>query len=345
VLHDVGNVLMTIRLRAERLVAQERENDEVAAIAEAARRAGTLARRMLDLQRGVAVESRPFAVEAEAARVVSALAAAAPLGVTLRLDVPPTLPRALGDPWQVEQVLLNLVKNAVEAVGERGTVTLSVRALAGRVEAAVQDDGPGMAPEVVARLGAPFVTTKAVGQGTGLGVFMARSLVEAMGGVLRWESAPGQGTRALVSLPAAEEGAPSGAGVLLALSDAAERERLSRPLKLDGIPVLTAGDGERAMKLLAAKGDAVGLVLLDVTLPGKGARAVLAELRQLHPDLTVYLVADSAEPERVEAAKSAGAAGMLAAPLEPEDVRDLLGAAGPAHPDDASPKPERLPIQ
>ncbi|MCW8138924.1 MAG: PAS domain S-box protein [Planctomycetota bacterium] len=102
------------------------------------------------------------------------------------------------DPGQVKQVLWNLLANALDAARER--VVVRARALPGGVEVRVADDGPGMPPEVLARCFEPFRTSKA--QGTGLGLTICKRIVEAHGGALRLESAPGAGTAASFSLPA-----------------------------------------------------------------------------------------------------------------------------------------------
>ncbi len=106
--------------------------------------------------------------------------------------------RALGD------ALRGLLKNALQASGPAGTVTLRVTAERGRVRASVQDRGPGMAPEVLARVGEPFFTTKGPGEGMGLGLFLTRALAEQLGGEFHIASRPGSGTEALIDLPAAE---------------------------------------------------------------------------------------------------------------------------------------------
>jgi signal transduction histidine kinase len=113
---------------------------------------------------------------------------------------------ALTDGGLVEQVLVNLVVNGAQAVppGRAGRVAVSAAADAARTVIVVEDDGQGMAPEVLARVFEPFFTTKPAGEGTGLGLSISRGLLAAVGGTLRLESTPGRGTRAIVELPALE---------------------------------------------------------------------------------------------------------------------------------------------
>jgi two-component system sensor histidine kinase RegB len=109
-------------------------------------------------------------------------------------------PRALGD------ALRGLLKNALQASGPAGNVTLRMTAEGGRVRATVQDDGPGMPPDVLARVGEPFFTTKGPGEGMGLGLFLTRALAEHLGGEFHIVSRPGAGTEASIDLPAADAG-------------------------------------------------------------------------------------------------------------------------------------------
>jgi two-component system sensor histidine kinase RegB len=114
--------------------------------------------------------------------------------------------RVLVPPRAFAQILRGLVKNAREASLSDDGVALRVRTQGKALELEVADRGAGMSPEVLARVGDPFFTTKEPGKGLGLGVFLARSLLERLGGSLRFESEPGRGTRVLLSLPVAGEG-------------------------------------------------------------------------------------------------------------------------------------------
>jgi signal transduction histidine kinase len=121
------------------------------------------------------------------------------------------LPPVLGDPDQLQQVLLNLIVNAIQAIEGSGQVTLSTRFVPnstghhGLVEAAVTDTGPGIAPEDAARIFDPFFTTKGAVAGTGLGLAISREIVLSHRGDVRVESVPGRGSRFIMSLPPADE--------------------------------------------------------------------------------------------------------------------------------------------
>jgi two-component system, NtrC family, sensor histidine kinase HydH len=127
-------------------------------------------------------------------RVLSARAQAARVRLSSRGDA-----LVEGDPRRLEEALLNLVANAIEATPPGGEVVVEVRPGADRIEIVVRDTGCGIAPETLRRLGTPFFTTRE--EGTGLGVALARSVIARHGGSLRYESEPGKGTTVTAKLP------------------------------------------------------------------------------------------------------------------------------------------------
>ena len=109
------------------------------------------------------------------------------------------------DPQRLEDALLNLVANGIEATPPGGEVAVEVRPSGGEIEILVRDTGRGMPPDALRRLGTPFFTTRP--EGTGLGVVLARSVIALHGGTLRYESAPGKGTTVRATLPACDRAA------------------------------------------------------------------------------------------------------------------------------------------
>jgi two-component system, NtrC family, sensor kinase len=111
---------------------------------------------------------------------------------------------ALGNANQLQQIAVNLIVNAVQAMGTRGQLTLAVGPSGpGRVRLAVQDTGPGVRPEIAKRIFEPFFTTKPEGQGTGLGLSICYQIAEEHGGTIRVEPAPERGACFVVELPTA----------------------------------------------------------------------------------------------------------------------------------------------
>jgi len=122
-------------------------------------------------------------------------------GTELVLDLSPELPDTTADPGQLNQVLVNLVVNALQAMPNGGRLTVQTRAGGSHISVVVEDTGTGMSEDVVEKLFVPFFTTKDVGEGTGLGLPVAHGIVTSHGGSIKVESTVGQGTRFEIQLP------------------------------------------------------------------------------------------------------------------------------------------------
>jgi two-component system NtrC family sensor kinase len=124
-------------------------------------------------------------------------------GVTLDLDLRQPLGSVAADESQLELALLNLVTNALDAMPGGGTLTLAAASDGGRVRIAVRDTGDGIDAAVLPRIFEPWVTTKAAGRGTGLGLTITRDLVTSLGGTIAVSTSHGRGTTFTIELPAA----------------------------------------------------------------------------------------------------------------------------------------------
>jgi nitrogen fixation/metabolism regulation signal transduction histidine kinase len=208
--HEIKNPLTPIAMGVETLRdALERKRPDfpeifeegTRAISDEVRRLKRIVDEFSRFARLPAPEKAPVAPEELVASAL-ALFTAAPPGVTLTREVQPDLPQVLADRDQVLQVILNLVRNALDALGPRGG-SLAVRAsrTAGGVAFTVRDDGPGIAPADQARVFEPYFTTKE--GGTGLGLAIARRIAEEHGGTLEVDSTPGAGAAFTLVLPSA----------------------------------------------------------------------------------------------------------------------------------------------
>jgi signal transduction histidine kinase len=119
-------------------------------------------------------------------------------------EIESTLPRVMGNRGRLQQVLMNLLLNAVDAMPDGGTIGVRASASAGRVRLTVSDTGVGIPAEHLEKIYDPFFTTKPRGQGTGLGLSVSYGIVKEHAGTLTAESAPGEGSRFIVSLPISE---------------------------------------------------------------------------------------------------------------------------------------------
>ena len=206
--HDLGSLLTTARLDADRLLAQRDDDTDAPVLDVALDRAGKLARQLVEL--GLGEQATPCAIDAGAALgCLSPLLGTLGPQVSLRLEAPRTSVRLR--PGDLERIVLNLVRNAAEAMEGGGTVRLGLRRvnLGADVEDAgpglyavvsVEDDGPGMKDEVAERAFDPRISSH--GEGRGLGLTVVRTLVREAGGFVRVATREGEGTRFDVFLPA-----------------------------------------------------------------------------------------------------------------------------------------------
>ncbi|HEY7336200.1 MAG TPA: ATP-binding protein [Bryobacteraceae bacterium] len=233
----------------------------------------------------------------------------------LDVNLPKNLPTVRANPGQIRQVVMNLITNASEALGEgAGAISISTGlvhpandSVAGvqngeYVRVTVGDTGCGMTKEVQARIFDPFFTTKFAGRGLGLAA--VQGIVRGHGGAIDVESEPGQGSRIEIRLPVRQtsrDGGVAGTGasankagsaarsVLVIEDEPALRIAVSKMLQKSGFTVSEAGDGRAGVDLFRAHEQNIDVVLLDMTLPGMSGREVLGELRRIRPDVQVIL--------------------------------------------------------
>ncbi len=253
------------------------------------------------------------------------------------------------DPTQLHQVLINLMTNASDALGDRnGRITVTtgqIRAeendLSGAMGAEgltsgeyayleVTDDGTGMDPKTRARIFEPFFTTKFVGRGLGLAAVLG--IVRAHDGALLVDSEPGRGTTVRLLLPLApppsrpdipieaqDPDLPAGS-ILLADDDPAVREFVTEALERAGGNVLLAKNGAEAIEIYRRHGQDITLVLLDMTMPEMNGAEALRELRRMRPDVRVILMSGFSEELAFNALDDRAPDGFLQKPFFPETL-------------------------
>jgi signal transduction histidine kinase len=209
VAHEVRNPIAAIELNAELVgdLVKERggaDMEEAATLVTAIREQVNALDAITEEYLAFARFPRPQYDEDSVNEMVAALVefvrpVAARQGSTVEATTDQTVPPMAIDRTLLRQSILNLVKNGLEALGRGGKLTVSTRRVDDQVEIAIQDTGPGIAAEVGDRLFEQFFTTKP--QGTGLGLYISRQIIEEHGGTLRWKSAPGAGTTFTATLP------------------------------------------------------------------------------------------------------------------------------------------------
>jgi signal transduction histidine kinase len=350
VAHDFNNFVTAILGAADqlhqRLAEESPLHADVEEIEKAAQRAADITRQLLALTRRQAIAPRLLDPNDVVSGMLGLLARL--VGEEIRLDASLLAQAAAvtADRGQLEQVLLNLVVNARDALrdGGGGTITLRTRVEGKSVLMEVQDDGSGMSAEVQARMFEPFFTTKEVGQGTGLGLSTVWGIVRDSGGEVRVRSAAGEGTTMTVLLPlcapsdapAAEvrprvaSGLPVGRETILLVEDDEQLRTLARlGLGRLGYTVLLARDVDEALARCGEQPGPIDLLVTDVVMPKASGPVVAERVRALRPGTAVLFV--SGYPEEALARYGSAIAGpLLRKPYTPRQmaakVREVLDA-------------------
>jgi PAS domain S-box-containing protein len=331
--HDFNNLLTGILGNATLLARRNRTlaSKELDDIISAAERAAELTRQMLAYAGRGRMRVEPVDLAREIEPIVGLVRASASKKVEISTQLASDLPPVLADAAQVQQIVMNLVMNAAEAIGDHvGHVWVSTRVVdldgpftdpahgfepppPGRyVSLVVRDDGCGMTAAQRARIFEPFYTTKFTGRGLGLAAVLGAT--RGHGGAIRVESEPGAGTTFEVLFriaPVVERRAEpargpatqgSGGLVLVVDDEPIVRSMTQRALESSGYRTLAAGNGREAIEAFRAHAAEIRCVVLDLTMPVLGGREALREIRTLRPDVPVVLTSgyDEAETARAE---------------------------------------------
>lgn len=320
--------------------------DEIVRTAE---RAAALTRQMLAYAGKGALAMQALDLSVQVREMARLLTSMISKKVELRLDLAESLPSALGDAAQIQQLVMNLVINGAEAIGDRpgrvvvstGHVDLTSAGLRActladecapgpHVHITVEDDGMGMDAATLARIFDPFFTTKFTGRGLGLAA--VHGIVRGHRAALAVRSAPGCGTWFRVHFPATAGVTPAanpppalvdfhGQGTILVVDDEEMvRSLVERVLTHWGYTVVTAPDGREALAAIEGRTGDLRLVLLDMTMPVLDGVETCAEIRRRWPALPVVLMSGYAEEEARRRAPAGGPSGFLEKPFSTHDL-------------------------
>jgi PAS domain S-box-containing protein len=306
VAHDFNNLLGVILNYAGFLTKRIEPGDplaaDVAEIRRAAERAAELTRQLLLFGRREVTRPTAFYLRTVVDDLAPMLRRTLGTDVELvvRTSSEPTL--VFADRGQIEQVLMNLVLNARDAISGHGTVTVGVERLPGAVELSVSDDGGGMSPEVLDQAFEPFFTTKSRDGGSGLGLASVHGIVSQAGGEVTITTSPGVGTRINVRLPPparhlAAESARTADKVLVVDDEAAVRAVTARMLRESGYVVVEAGSGVEALDRIGSDAADTTIVITDVVMPSMSGPELAGALRTSRPDIKVLLMSGYAHGE------------------------------------------------
>ncbi len=317
--HDFNNLLAAILGFGEfvllELPPESAARQDMEEVLRAARSASDLTRQLLAFGRQEPSAPGPVDLAAVVDGVVGMLRRLMGANVELRTSSAMGVGRVMADVRALEQVIVNLVINARDAMPTGGTILIHVEPAWGRIDGdeavelvrlSVTDTGVGMTPETIEHIHEPFFTTKAPEQGTGLGLATVFAVVRAAGGRVSVTSRPGRGTRFTVELPAVaatpavqvlshDTGSSPSQLVLLVETDRALRAAYGRQLRAAGFGVIEAASADLALELLAGDERPLGAVVADVTLPGIQGEELIRRLRTSRPDLAAVLLTGAEE--------------------------------------------------
>jgi PAS domain S-box-containing protein len=340
--HDFNNLLASvlggIQLLQRRLPLEERDRQIIDQMHHAAQQGAELVRRMMAFARKQELTPASVSPESLCSSVTALIAPA--MGGTVKVEcAPPKTDRFLFvDKSQLELALVNLILNARDAMPKGGKVTVSIDEVedehsANFIRILVQDDGEGIAPELINRITEPFFTTKEAGKGTGLGLSMVMGFVQQSGGRFNVESELGRGTTIELLLPSTlqppakeADGLPSqhvpviSQSILLVDDDEAVRTVLCEQLRDLGMVVETASSGKQAVQRMRKSGRAFDLLLTDYAMPGLNGIETIRSVRQVRPEIRAILMTGYAEDAAIE---ELGVA-ILRKPIDPAALRKSL---------------------
>jgi two-component system, cell cycle sensor histidine kinase and response regulator CckA len=357
VAHDFANLVTLISGYSDLLLNRVSRHDplrsELDEIRKAADRGARLTAQLLGFTRGHDPGPREVDLNALVADMQSMLRPILGETVELAVALAPDLGRVVADPGQMEQVIMNLILNARDAMPSGGAIRIEsanseVDEAAARdrgiqpgpsVLLSVSDTGHGIDSEDLPRVFQPFFTTKEKGKGTGLGLSTVQNIMRQSGGDVQVRSAPGAGAVFTLCLPMAPHGrdpnpgaAAAGRGsaasaahpgpgsetILLVEDEDGVRRLLSNVLERQGYRVLEAADGAEAEAMFRSRPHEIQLVLTDVVMPGINGRELGRRLREISPGLVIVYMSGYTDDVLARAGALGPGMSFLPKPLRPE---------------------------
>ncbi|MAY57326.1 MAG: hypothetical protein CMQ46_03170 [Gammaproteobacteria bacterium] len=359
--HDFNNLLTSIIGYSELARAQLPEHSAAGEFVDAAvtgaRRAAELTQQMLAYSGKGSRIVEPVQLSRLVKDITRLLEVSISKKCVMRFELPEDLPACMADATQLRQVIMNLIINASDAIGDRsGVISITTGAAwcdrdyldenfindtleeGLYVHMEVADTGKGMSADVRARIFDPFFTTKFTGRGLGLAAVLG--VIRGHKGAIRVYSEPGRGTTFKVLLPAAPGVEPQavksdsepeqwqGFGTALVIDDEESIRALARHMLMRmGFEVATASDGREGVEVYREMAASNPLVLLDLTMPHLDGAAAFAQLRRINPKVRVIVMSGYGEQTIDTQFAGKGLAGFLQKPFRLAELRDVVKAA------------------
>ncbi len=358
--HDFNNLLTGILGYASLITLTAAPDSEAfkaaVVIQDAADRASRLTAQLLGFARKGKNLAVPVDIHKTIVDITSLLERTLDKNIQIRTFLAPGTVTVIGDPTQLQQILMNLAMNAGDAMPEGGEMTFSTRiillddAFCGSHSGAPQgryaridvaDTGMGIPKHHLEKIFDPFFTTKEQGKGTGLGLSMVFGIVKNHGGIIEVESEVGVGTRFKVYLPLADGGvavedenfslrgeAGGARGRILLIDDQETvRDVCSKMLATLGYTVSTARDGREGVEHYRRFGKDVDLVIIDMIMPNLGGRDCFREIKTMNPDVRALLSSGFSLDGSVQEIMDEGIAGFIQKPYRLEELSNAVARA------------------
>jgi len=358
--HDFNNIIQAImgynQLMISGRLGNEADMPYLKSIGELITRSRELVRQLLLFSRKVEPIAKVININEEIKSTHSLLIKSIPKMIDIRTDLLHALFPINADATQIGQIIMNLVINARDAMGDSGTITITTSNLVlpektiigglsiepgTYVQMSVADTGCVMDPKLTKSIFEPFFTTKEPGKGTGLGLAVVNGVVKNHNGFIYCESEPDQGTTFHIILPAlTERGEPKKVQapskltaygtekILLVDDEKSILETVKDTLQLFGYRIVTAESGEQALAIYHQQKDEIDLIILDLIMPGGGGKKCLHDLLEINQKARVLMTSGYSSSQQTEDLTNAGAAGFIYKPYRPEDllltVRDII---------------------
>ncbi len=360
--HDFNNLLTGILGNANFALLQIAENSPIRPrlvnIEKAAQRAAGLCRQLLAYAGKGTVEVQPVHLNLMIEDMIHLLRLSISKNIQLHTCFEKNLPFIDADPTQIQQIFMNFITNASDAIGDKNgqiSITTGVRHFSSTslndmylskhltegdyIFLSVTDDGSGIEPGAISRIFDPFYTTKRTGRGLGLAAVLG--IIQAHGGGIHIDSDPGNGTTFTVIFPPSRNALLKkpvekpvcdnwhGKGTVLIVDDEPQIRDVSRTsLENLGFRTILACDGREALRIFEEKFRDINLVLLDVLMPNLNGKETFLELRKIRHDVPILLISGYNEENAASLLTQRDYAAFLAKPFTPQDlvakVREIL---------------------
>lgn len=354
--HDLNNILYPIIINTEMLMDETVPgtplHQTLEQMLQAAFRQRDLIKQILSFSRRKEKQSIPIKVTPLVEETLVLLRSSLPSTIEIRHNWNAANDSILGDPTQVQQIIMNLCKNAADSIdSKKGLIDVSLlntdsinsgqeKKSGEYLQLTVEDSGSGMPPEVMPYIFEPFFTTKEVGKGSGMGLAVVHGILKNHGGAITVESKAGKGSRFVVYLPLTSKKIPAGAPEKVSSVPSNGKEKIlliddediilssvSKALSKLGYEVHPMKDSVAALELFTHASDAFDLVITDLTMPHMNGVELASKITGIRPDIPVVLCTGFSDTIDEHEAKHLGISELLMKPAGTRELKDVIRRA------------------